>query len=260
MSDRALRLLAVDDERPALEDLARMLRSARGVSEVETVLSGSKALRALGAHPFDALFLDVRMPELDGIELARVLRRFDRPPPVVFVSAYQTGAVDAFEVEALDYLMKPVSRTELERALARVRAALGRNGSSSSDRVDESTTGAGEHHAANGQGDVVPVDAARGGTRLLERRSVLYLQAQGDYVRIVSDDGRFLLRAKMSAIERSWEEHGFVRIHRGYIANLPRAIEVRPHVNGTATLILSGGVELPIARRKIGPLRSRLRI
>jgi DNA-binding LytR/AlgR family response regulator len=258
VSQRALRLLAVDDERPALEDLARMLRSAPGVSRVEMVLSGSEALRALSAQPFDALFIDVRMPDLNGIELARVLRRFDRPPPVVFVSAYQTGAVDAFEVEALDYLMKPVARADLERALARVTAALERNGDFS-DRAEADIV-ATEPPGAATQDDVVPVDTTRGGTRLLERRSVLYLQAQGDYVRIVSDDGRFLLRAKISAIEPAWELHGFVRIHRSFIANLRRAIEVRPHVNGTATLVLSGGVELPIARRKVGPLRARLRI
>jgi two-component system, LytTR family, response regulator LytT len=237
-----LRILAIDDERPALNDLARMLRSAEGVAAVDCAASGSEALRKLSEHPVDAVLIDVRMPDLDGIELARVLRRFDRPPPVVFVSAYESGAVEAFEVQALDYLMKPVSRAGLERAITRVQEAL------------EASEGAGVSD------DVVAVDGPRGGTRLVPRNSVLYLQAQGDYVRLVADDGRFLLRGKISDVERAWAQHGFARIHRSYIANLRRAVEVRPRLNGTASLVLPGSIELPIARRKVAGLRSRLHI
>jgi two-component system, LytTR family, response regulator LytT len=79
-------------------------------------------------------------------------------------------------------------------------------------------------------------------------------------VRIVADDGGYLLRGRISEIERAWEQHGFARIHRSYIANLRRAVEVRPQLNGTATLVMDGGGELPIARRKIATLRSRLHI
>jgi two-component system, LytTR family, response regulator LytT len=248
-----LTILAVDDERPALDDLARMLHRLPEVETVECAGSGSEALRALNARAFDAVFIDVRMPDLDGIELARVLRRFDRPPPLVFVSAYESGAVDAFEVEALDYLMKPVSRKGLERAIARVNAQL--------DARERRRRVEGSPAESNGDdGGLVAVDGPRGRTRLLSRGTVLYLQAQGDYVRIVADDGRYLLRGRISEIERAWEQHGFARIHRSYIANLRRAVEVRPQLNGTATLVMDGGVELPIARRKIGTLRSRLHI
>jgi DNA-binding LytR/AlgR family response regulator len=249
-----LAILAVDDERPALEDLARMLRRLPDVASVECAGSGSEALRALNTRHFDAVFIDVRMPDLDGIELARVLRRFDRPPPLVFVSAYESGAVDAFEVQALDYLMKPVSRRGLERAIARVNADLEASAAKAPPASRQPV------QPPAGEEELVAVDAPRGRTRLLSRSSVVYLQAQGDYVRIVSDDGQHLLRGRISEIERAWERHGFARIHRSYIANLRRATEVRPELNGTATLILDGGVELPIARRKIASLRTRLRI
>jgi two-component system, LytTR family, response regulator LytT len=249
-----LTVLAVDDERPALADLARMLRAVPEVGTVECAESGSEALRSLSNRSFDAVFIDVRMPGLDGIELARVLRRFDRPPPLVFVSAYESGAVDAFEVQALDYLMKPVSRKDLERSIARAVAVL--------DGRPLDAGGASEDEPSQGTGDdeLIAVDAPRGGTRLLTRRSILYLQAEGDYVRIVADEGRYLLRGKISEIERVWDQYGFVRIHRSYIANLRRAVEVRPRINGTATLVLTDGIELPIARRKIGALRERLKI
>ena len=114
-------MLAVDDERPALDDLARVLRGHEGVDRVECAASGQEALQALATTAYDAVFLDVRMPGLDGVELARVLRRFASPPALVFVSAYESAAVEAFELRAVDYLLKPVSRARLDEALDRVR-------------------------------------------------------------------------------------------------------------------------------------------
>jgi DNA-binding LytR/AlgR family response regulator len=233
-----LDILVVDDERPALEDLGRLLRSLRRVQEVDTASSGDEALRKLSERSFDAVLVDVRMPGLDGIELARVLRRFETPPALIFVSAYEDGAVDAFELEAIDFLMKPVSRARIENAVERV-----------------ATNGEPQQAATADQSDVVPVDVPRGGTRLLARSAILYLQARGDYIRIVADDGRFLLRGRISDIERRWAPFGFVRVHRGYVANLRRAVEVRPQMNGTAKLLFPGGEEIPVARRKLVDLR-----
>jgi len=233
-----LRVLAVDDERPALDDLARVLRAQPAVSEVATAESGEEALHALaGGEHYDAVFLDVRMPGLDGVELARVLRRFASPPALIFVSAYESAAVEAFELRALDYLMKPVSRSRVAEALARVE----------------------QRPAAADAMETLAVDVPGGGTRLVRREDVLYLQSHGDYVRVVTPDGRFLVRGTLGEIERRWEPHGFHRVHRRYLVNLGRAKEVRPQLNGTAVLILADGAELPIARREVAELRRRLR-
>ena len=236
-----MRVLAVDDELPALADLARMLEASPAVKRVETAASAAEALVALGdGDTIDAVFLDVRMPGLDGLELARVLRRFERPPAVVFVSAFDDAAVDAFELDALDYLVKPVSRTRLDEAIERVarRSAI-------PDPPPEDET--------------VAVDALRGGgTRLLPRSSIVFLQAHGDYVRVASTEGRFLVRARLSELEERWESHGFVRVHRGFVVNLRRAVEVRPRLNGTAVLVMVDGAEVPIARRQVGELRRKL--
>jgi DNA-binding LytR/AlgR family response regulator len=240
----SLRLLAVDDERPALEDLVRMLSASRGVESVESASSAEEALLVLGGgeEPFDGLFLDVRMPGLDGLELARLLRRFERPPAVVFVSAFDDFAVDAFELAALDYLVKPVSRRRLDEAIERVARVAGPPPPATAD-----------------DDELVPVDAPRGGaTRLLARSSILYLQAHGDYVRVASAEGRFLVRARLSELEERWEPHGFVRVHRGFVVNLRRAVEVRPRLNGTAVLVMADGAEVPIARRQVGELRRKL--
>jgi DNA-binding LytR/AlgR family response regulator len=235
-----MRVLAVDDELPALADLARMLDASPAVERVETAASAAEALVALGdGETIDAVFLDVRMPGLDGLELARVLRRFERPPAVVFVSAFDDAAVDAFELDALDYLVKPVSRRRLDEAIERV----ARRSAIPEPPRDET----------------VAVDALRGGgTRLLPRSSIVYLQAHGDYVRVASTEGRFLVRARLSDLEERWESHGFVRVHRGFVVNLRRAVEVRPRLNGTAVLVMVDGAEVPIARRQVGELRRKL--
>src|SRR5947199_9669842 len=101
MSSDRLTILAVDDERTQLEDLARMLRAFPAVEEVECAFDGHDALVKATDHRYDASFLDVRMPDLDGVELGRILRRFSAPPELVFVSAYDSAAVEAFELHAL---------------------------------------------------------------------------------------------------------------------------------------------------------------
>lgn len=261
MSADRLHLLAVDDERPQLEDLARLLRSFAGVEHVECANDGHEALHKLSTEPgYDAIFLDVRMPDLDGIELGRVLRRFATPPQLVYVSAYDDAAVDAFEMRALDYLLKPVSRRRLEEALERVNAALDRGAgevSASASASAEERSGA----PGNGTGEMVAVANVRtGSTRLIARSSILYVQSHGDFVRIVTAEGRYLLRATLGDVERRWEPHGFHRVHRQYLANLTQAVELRPQLGGGAELVFAEGHAVPVARRQSGELSRRLRV
>ncbi len=257
-SDR-LTILAVDDEHTQLEDLARILRSSPAVEDVECAFDGHEALVKASAHPFDAIFLDVRMPDLDGLELARVLKRFASPPQIVFVSAYDAAAVDAFELAALDYLRKPVSRHRLDETIERIVSALDRhrpepsNGLGHDGRAHEVRTPS-EH-------DMIAVASARtGAIRLVPRSEILYAQAHGDFVRIVTADGRYLLRATLAEIEGRWEQFGFVRVHRQYVVNLTQALELRPQLGGTAELAFSADHTIPVARRHVAELRRRLGI
>lgn len=239
-----MRILAVDDEELALGDLARILESFDAVAEVDRADSGTEALRRLNevSEGYDAIFLDVRMPDLDGLELARVVRHFDSPPAIVLVSGYQDAAVEAFELGVLDYLVKPVGKRRLDQTVSKLRGAGATGPRSESSNDDE----------------IVAVDGLHGAKRLIARSSILYLRAQGDYVRVVTDDGRFLLRGRLSDIAARWEPLGFVRVHRKYAVNLRLANEIRPHLNGTATLIFAGDRAVPVARRRIGELRRRL--
>jgi two-component system, LytTR family, response regulator len=254
MSADRLTILAVDDEHTQLEDLARLLRSFPAVREVECAFGGHDALLKASSQAYDAIFLDVRMPDLDGVELGRVLRRFASPPQLVFVSAYDGAAVDAFELRALDYLRKPVSRRRLEEALERVAAAV-----ETVEQHPGEANGRRPRAASAGESDMVAVSAARGGsTRLINRGSILYVQSHGDFVRIVTDDGRYLLRNTLNEIERRWEPFDFVRVHRQYLANLARAVELRPLLGGTAALVFPGDHVVPVSRRHVSDLSRRL--
>ena len=255
MSADRLTILAVDDEQPQLEDLARLLRGFPMVEEVECSDHGQDALVKASTQRFDAIFLDVRMPDLDGLKLARVLKRFQNPPQLVFVSADDTAAVDAFELHAVDYLRKPVSRRRVEEALERVAAAMDQrvaDGSEGRERLGPRTPA---------EQDMVAVLSSRNGSiRLLPRSEILYAQAHGDFVRIVTAEGRFLLRSTLAEVETRWEAFGFVRVHRGFVANLNRAVELRPLLGGTAELVMPGEETVPVARRHVAELRRRLSV
>jgi DNA-binding LytR/AlgR family response regulator len=250
-----LKILAVDDEQSQLQDLARLLRGSPIVEDVQCAVDGHDALMKASTQPYDAIFLDVRMPDLDGVELGRVLRRFAAPPQLVFVTAHEEAAVDAFELHALDYLLKPVGRRRVEEALDRVASAV------AAAQLTAANGDGGKASPAEHESEVVAVANVRSGaTRLIARSSILYVQSHGDFVRIVVEDGRYLLRSTLIDVHRRWDQFGFVRVHRQYVANLHKAVELRPQFGGTAELAFAGGQTIPVARRHVAELGRRLQV
>ena len=244
-----LAILAVDDEPRALADIKHLLETSAAVDRVATATSAKEALVYLSGGRYDALFLDVHMPEIEGMALARLLRRFADPPAVVFVTGHPDAAVEAFEIQALDFLVKPVGRDRLDAALGRVEAH-------SRPVVAAAPAPA---PAGGGGPDVVAVDNPKGGgKRLVRLETISIAQANGDYARIMCDDGRFLLRTPLSQLEKDWAQSGFARVHRAYLVNLTHAVELRAQLNGTAVLIMRDGTEVPVARRNVAALRRRL--
>ena len=248
----SLVVLAVDDEPPQLEDLARMLRASERVADVETASTAQEVVLMASRRRYDAIFLDVRMPEIDGLQLAEILNAFAWAPALVFVSAFDTSAVATFGLRALDYLMKPVTPQRIEDALTRVLATV-------HERTDPAPVRSAADPPADDH-DVIALEGARDGTiRLIPRGSILYLKAYGDYVRVVAESGRFLMRGTLTEFEERFVERGFLRVHRQYLANLARMVEVRPLLNGTAVARLDDDSEIPVARRHVTELRGRLR-
>jgi DNA-binding LytR/AlgR family response regulator len=245
-----LRALAVDDEPPALDELAYLLRIADGVGSVLTAGDATAALRVLRDTEVDVVFLDIRMPGLDGLELARVLRRFARPPAVVFVTAHDDRAVDAFDLGAVDYLLKPVRPDRLAETLRRVlavRGQAGRGGSNPPPRTPNPRAAPAD--------EVIPVELA-GRTRMVPRSAVRWVEAQGDYARLHTADGSHLVRVPLAVLEERWADAGFVRIHRSYLVALRLISELRLTQGGYVVRI--GDRELPVSRRHTRELKDRL--
>jgi DNA-binding LytR/AlgR family response regulator len=232
-----LRVLAVDDEPPALADLVWALRRDPRVGDATGAESAAAALRLLESAHFDALFLDVRMPGLDGLDIARLLGRFEIRPAVVFVTAYEQFAVDAFELAAVDYLLKPVDGRRLTEALDRVVAARSGPVPRSSEEV------------------VVAVEQA-GRTLYVRRDTVQWVEAHGDYVRLHTAEGNHLVRIALTTLERDWADAGFVRIHRSLLVSLPQVEELR--VESGHTTVRLGGAVLTVSRRHAGTVRELL--
>ena len=232
-----LRVLAVDDELPALEELAYLLNEDPRIATVRTASNGAEALRALEADDVDALFLDIRMPGLSGVDVARVLARFATPPRIVFVTAYDEHAVDAFELDAVDYVLKPVRAERLAEAIRRVSDSAGAR---PSDTADE---------------EVIPVELG-GVTRFVPRADIRYVEAQGDYARFYTAAGSHLVRIPLAALEERWRDAGFVRIHRRHLISLHHIDEVRWEP-GRCTVRI-GDTDLAVSRRHTRALRDVL--
>ncbi|MPZ53410.1 MAG: response regulator [Acidimicrobiia bacterium] len=242
-------VLVVDDEAHARDDLVDLLKESGRVKWVEVSANAEEALVALQKSKYDAVFLDIRMPGLDGLQLAATIGQFSHPPRIVFVSAYDVHAVSAFEVEAVDYLVKPVGSDRLAACLDRVI-------SRSSDRTDN-----GEKPPSGTDLPFVGVELA-GKTTLIERSEIRYVEAQGDYVRLHAQSGSYLVRRPLSWLSERWEDHGFVRVHRSYLVNLRHVSEISPFFNGTLQIRVKDqeGTSLPVSRRRARHLRDRLGI
>ncbi|WP_131742451.1 LytR/AlgR family response regulator transcription factor [Actinomadura roseirufa] len=237
--DEGLHVLVVDDELPAIEDLAYLLRADERVREVSTASSGAAALRALDHGDVAALFLDIRMPGMSGLDLARVLTHFERPPKIVFVTAYESHAVDAFELHAVDYLLKPVAQERLAEAVRRVVAEVtGRPGP-----------------AATADDETIPVELAHV-TRFVRRSEVRYAEAHGDYARLYTRRDSYLVRTSLSALEDAWGDAGFMRVHRSHLVALAHIDEM--YVESGRCAIRVGDMRLPVSRRNTRALRDRL--
>lgn len=249
-SSAGLRALLVDDEAPALSELAFLLRQDTRIGEIRAATSGADALRALDAHPVDVVFCDIKMPGLDGMDFARVLARFAERPQIVFVTAYDEHAVDAFEVRATDYVMKPVRADRLTEAVRRVVAARGGGITSG---------GPAPGHEASAPPDsvdeTIPIELG-GVTTFIQRSQVLYAQAHGDYARLHTSTGSHLVRISLTALEERWGASGFVRIHRSTLVSLSQVTEVRMD-RGRCSVRLDG-VDLQVSRRHTRALRDRL--
>jgi two-component system response regulator LytT len=232
-----IRALLVDDEAPARSELRYLLAAHPEVQVVGEAASAPEALELARDLHYDVVFLDVEMPGLTGLQAAPLVHERRDPPAIVFVTAHAEYAVDAFAVEAFDYLLKPVDPDRLARVVERLR-----------ERTMESAAPV----------EKIPV-VAGGGTELLDFDQIHYAQADGDYSRIHTYDRAYLSTASLGELAERLPT-GFARIHRSYIVNLAKVAAVRRASPDRFRVQLADAArtELDVARRQSREIRERL--
>jgi DNA-binding LytR/AlgR family response regulator len=227
-------VVIADDEFPAVEALAYLLSRDPRIENIYKATGGAEALRALESHDVDALFLDIHMPALSGLDIARVISRFSRPPAVVFVTADEDQALQAFELAAVDYLLKPVRPERLAESVRRI-----------CELMEDADT----------KPEVVTVDQG-GITKMIRRDEIKYVQAQGDYARLHTAEASYLIRVPLNDLEQQWEDAGYLRIHRSYLVAMNQVQQVR--ITAGKASVLINGAELPVSRRHLPAVRDKL--
>jgi two-component system LytT family response regulator len=237
-----MNVLVVDDEPLAREGIALLLRDEPSVTGMAQARNGAEAVAMIRAERPDLLLLDVQMPELDGFGVLKELGA-DAIPPVIFITAHDKYAIQAFEVNAIDYLLKPVTRERFSQALGRVRERL-------------STQGPDNRHVVSllqqlsAQPKYLNRVALRAGGRIsfVGVEDIVYVQAAENYVQLHLKSSRHLLHVPIATLESSLDPSMFLRIHRSLIVNLRhiRELETGPH--GEYIVLLQGGARLQSSR------------
>ena len=249
----ALRVLIADDERPARQKLRRFLAREANIGSVFEAATGTEALRLITAERPDLVFLDIQMPGLTGIEVLRALPG-DAAPHVVFVSAYDEYAVQAFDLAAVDYLLKPYDRERFERALGRARDAL---------HTRERREDLERALRLLSRERPEPVERLlveeEGRTIFVPVRDIERIEAERNYVVIHAPPNRHRMRASISALEQRLDARAFARLGRGVVVNLDRIVEMIPAGHGDADVRLRSGARVRLSRRfrdRLDALRS----
>ncbi len=238
-----LRAMIVDDEAPARSELRFLLEQTGKIGSINEASSVRSAIEMLMENRVDVVFLDISMPGASGLQLAEALHKLKNPPAVVFVTAYSDHAVEAFEVDATDYLMKPVEEERLDQAInkviARVKPMLD-GGKSSIERIPVEK---------GGRKVLIPVDQIR------------YIMAKDDYSCIFTEDDRYLSTTSLAQFESKLGDFGFFRVHRRYIVNLANVEDVETVPSGAIQLGVSGVEDcIPVSRRRVVPLKKALNL
>jgi len=244
-----LRVIVVDDEEPARRLLREYLEDTPGVSIVAECGNGFEAVKAMAEHKPDLMLLDIQMPKLDGFEVVELL---ERDLPIIFITAHDEHALRAFEVHAVDYLLKPFSAERLADALERARERIGRG--DAMPPIDDLVA------SARPEGGDLERILIRDGSevRVILTDSVDYIEARDDTVAIHAGGKSHLKAQRLSTLEERLDEKRFIRVHRSFILNIDRLRSIELYAKDSRIAILEDGTKVPVSRSGYSRLRDLL--
>ena len=242
-----IRTVIVDDEDLARQMLREFLSAHAEIEIVAECANGFETVKAVTELKPDLLFLDIQMPKLDGFE---VLELIGTDMAIVFVTAYDEYALRAFDIHAVDYLLKPFSAERFETALQRVKQRLGRKLPTPTELSS----------SARPPAKYAERIVVRDGTRvqIIPVAKLDYAEAQDDYVGLCTEGKTHLKQQTISSLETALDPARFIRIHRSYIVNLERVTKIEPYSKDNHVVVLTNGVQLPVSRNGYARLRTLL--
>lgn len=246
-----IRAVVVDDEELARQILREFLSSHPEIELVAECANGFEAVKAVAELKPDLVFLDIQMPKLDGFE---VLELIGNETAVVFVTAHDNFAIRAFEVHAVDYLMKPVGASRFEAALKRAKERLEGKAPANAPSAAELAA------AARPPAQYLERIPVRDGSRvsIIPVGKLDYVEAQDDYVALASEGKKHLKQQTIASLETALDPSRFLRVHRSYIVNLERVAKIEPYSKDSHVAVLTTGTQLPVSRAGYARLREFL--
>ncbi len=255
-----LRALIVDDEYPARQELRYMLQNFDNVEIVGEATNANEALALIKALDYHIIFLDIAMPGMSGLELGAAIQDLSRKPHIVFVSAYDEHALKAFEVNAVDYILKPMEEQRLRKTIDKVLKSY----QEVNDNFEKGTEGdkpdnSGRRNTKEIRIERIPAEKL-GKTILVAMSDVFYAFTENDYVYIKTYNDKMITRFTLKELEARLNPSVFYRTHRCFIVNLHRVTEIVPFFNGTYNLVMEDAEksEVPVSRAQAKKLRKIL--
>jgi two-component system, LytTR family, response regulator len=242
-----MKTILIDDEPLARSLLAELLEDEKDIEIVASCNDGFEGLKAIQEFQPDLIFLDIQMPKITGFELLELL---ENPPKVIFTTAYDEYALKAFEVNALDYLLKPISTERLQKALEKVRSQI--------TQPTEPTPDVRNLQLPEQSQRIVVKDG--GHIKIIPLPEVLYIEAADDYVKVTTADKYFLKHQRMAHFEAQLPAHQFVRVHRSYIVNVQHIHKVELYEKENYCVILRNNAKIPVSRSGYTKLKAVLGI
>lgn len=241
-----IRTILIDDEALARDVVKHHLKDYPDIEVVAECCDGFEGLKAIAQHQPDFIFLDIQMPKISGFEMLELV---EKHPAVIFTTAFDEYAIKAFEVNAVDYLLKPIEKGRFDQAMQKLPAKLAK-GESSMELLETASL-------SPAQNNRVVVKSA-GVIKIIPVSELLYLEADDDYVRLSTTEGMFHKNKTMSFFERTLDPAQFIRIHRSYMINLAQVTKIELKEKDSYVVLLKSGIWLPVSKTGYAKLKVAL--
>lgn len=243
------KVIVIDDEPLARALVIKLLKNYPAFEVVDECNDGFEAFKSISKHNPDLIFLDIQMPRINGFELLEML---DKPPAVIFTTAFDEYALKAFESHAVDYLLKPITKERFEKAIQKCQQqALTPNAPSVNALLEDSVYEGYQHR-------IVVKD--RGNIRIIPAEEIYYIEANDDYVKIVSKEGSFLKKNTLSNLEKILDPNQFVRVHRSYLMPISQLQSIEPYEKNSHIALLHCGMKISVSQSGMTKLKSLLHL